>query len=204
MKRENYKVAVNSLEEGREFRSALKAICESVASKSTFDYDKSNEWLLFNNQKDWICGTENTGENREIVTFKELIKLLVNAKKPLLISEDGVELFDGDNYHYAHFRDGKWVYLGLCDGLRSSYLEVEQPSIAKAFSSKQAALDWCEEQNKPKEIELEFGDVVLTITKNGVSFNKDVVSLNTKIIEKIAKAIKQLKTNHHANNINQL
>lgn len=71
-----------------------------------------------------------------------------NIKLPLLTSEDGVDLYEGDNFWHA-FKD----CLGVCNPVKvvESEIKVLKYGSGKAFSTQQAALDWIEAQ-KPKNV----------------------------------------------------
>lgn len=70
--------------------------------------------------------------------------------KPIIISEDGVQLFEGDNYFRAGRSKpdatGKFkLFEGI--NLRSCHFVCSYPEVDKAFYIKEKAEKWIEEQN---------------------------------------------------------
>lgn len=151
MKREQYKVAVNSAEEAEMYKQALLSLGEKL-DLEFFDYTDYPKMLVFSSAKDWILvNTRHSILSKipETITFKELIKLLVNAKEPLMVSMDGVDLYEGDEAHH--------VYKDRIDGYK--YNGTFYPWLNNhefVFSTKEAALKWIEKENKVKEIEVDL------------------------------------------------
>lgn len=127
-------------------------------------------------------------------------------KKPLLTSEDGFDLFEGDKYHAIYNIDGRWTYMSeyILYKHSSSITDKEK---TKSFSTKQSAIDWIESQ-KPKfpkvnseldpfgkmlhyEVEISDRGSILVGTK-AITINGVVQVIQKQIIEDILKAMKEL------------
>ena len=100
----------------------------------------------------------------EVVQFADFAKE-VGIKVPVFVmkSEDGVDLYDVDECYNVEIKNGiaslsKNLFKNLFPCLSSSYF-ITRPTEYKAFHSKENALKWIEEQNKPKSktIPLYFG-----------------------------------------------
>lgn len=112
-------------------------------------------------EKKWghthVSGENTYLKDYKIIPFSEFAKEH-GIRVPLLVSEDGVELFEGDEYTCVYNHDNVW-YKGN-DGLilKPENNCIDNPQESKAFSNRQAALDWIEVQ-KPKntQIPLYFG-----------------------------------------------
>lgn len=138
---------------------------------------------------------DNKWDDYEIVMFDYFAKEH-NIKLPLIKSEDGVWLYDGDEYYRSEISNSKWVLSNytkdfIITDLSESHSVFHSPEMSKAFSTKQTALDWIEAQ-KPKEIEIEIGCIKATITKNGVSFDGAIQFIMTDSLFKLTKAIQEL------------
>lgn len=82
----------------------------------------------------------------KIIPFSDFAKEH-NIKLPIITTVDGVDLFEGDNYHAAVIEgDGRW-YCRFYKNIYSGHLSVTKPNRVKAFSTKQAAEKWIHEQN---------------------------------------------------------
>jgi len=140
-----------------------------------------------------------SGKWAEIVTEEP-------KRVPLLTSEDGVDLYEGDEYYRAEIFQGKWNLSDytnnyIINDLKPSHAVVHSPEMSRAFSTKESALKWIDEQ-KPKEIVLFKDDEVsAVVTKHKVKFNPTnpdllnkwdgfIVSANE--LEQIYKAYKEL------------
>lgn len=77
-------------------------------------------------------------------------------KKPLLISEDGFELFEGDYYVCVKNLHGNGWEICFEQTLGASHFVITDSEICKALSTKESAEKWIEENNKPKEIEVKL------------------------------------------------
>jgi len=202
--REQYKVLVNSKAEAKMYRKALLAIGEKVSINFSSN-SPSSKWpkeLDYREHSNgWILGYP---EDKQEITFKELIKLLVNeeVKKPLITTVDGVYLFGGDSYHRVYLSRGKWEFNGLFKNLEKDDFIITDPNKFKAFHSKQAALDWCREQNKAKEIEVKLPpnhyckvdsrDVMFFRNGEATAFFR----ISFKELKQIDNTIKQLTHDH--------
>ena len=142
-KHELLKYAYDNYPKGTKFKSAPSKI-ENV-SNGKFIISCTGAVKMDKNERGTIIFSPING-------WAEIVK--EENRKPLLISEDGVKLFEGSGFHYVHLRLSKWSYLGFCPELKKTHLEITSPVIAKAFSTKEAAEKWIEEQNNPKLIEL--------------------------------------------------
>jgi len=132
----------------------------------------------------------------QIIPFKEFAKEK-GIKVPLLTSEDGVELFNGD-YGATVVIENKtignpfWKVNIPEDGLKTDKY--------KYFSTKQAAIDWIEAQ-KPKDILVDLFDknTVAQVTPDGIFFKwkktmgtHSVYMISHSDVEDIKDAINQL------------
>jgi len=120
-------------------------------------------------------------------------------KKPLLISEDGVKLFEGTLYWSVNNMSGEWLLSNDKKADKKEYematqsLVVTKPTQHKAYYLKGNALKFIEKMNKPKEIEIELhsrGGVL--INKYGVVFNGTVNGLTIHQLNQINEALTQL------------
>lgn len=92
-----------------------------------------------------------------------------NIKLPLIKSEDGIWLYEGDYYACIKNLHGKgYKFCFDSKPLEPSHFVITDSSICKAFSTKEAALKWIEEQ-KPKTIKIECNDNYVAVV------NKDFV-----------------------------
>lgn len=120
-----------------------------------------------------------------------------NIKVPVLISQDGKELFEGDGYHSVYFNSKQaiWVYNMFWSKLEIDDCVITNPDIFKAFSTKESALKWIEEQ-KPKSVEYvsDFG-IKCQISKEESLLNCGCgcFSLTNKDIQAISKAMEDLQ-----------
>ncbi|HYH13985.1 MAG TPA: hypothetical protein VD794_02125 [Flavisolibacter sp.] len=132
----------------------------------------------------------------------------VGIKVPVFImkSEDGVDLYEGDEYHRAYF-DKAWVY-DFCTDLKTNHAvnrKDQWAAEAKAFSTKEAAEAWIEEQNRPKHITVSPNSIVpIHVFAHRIEFglNKiigrsigeyDVVGVTAQELEEVWSAYQQLK-----------
>jgi len=133
-------------------------------------------------------------------TYKWATIITEPERKPLLVSEDGFNLYEGDYFCFANKREGKW-YIELFGldmfKLRGSYDNTFQPFAkpdeCKVFKNEDNAIKWVEEANKPKQIEIEYSNGSALVTSGRVSFNGSVTSLNEYQLSEINKAIQSLK-----------
>ncbi len=153
--------------------------------------------LLHNESNDgWnIHDAEN--KNHVFSTHYNKWAELVEKKEPLLVSEDGVELFEGDKFWYCLLGSGKWTrgcepisLCGLCG-------VINAPETHKAFSTKEAVEKWITEHNKPKEIEvkLSISGNTAEVTEKGVTLLSEQSTsfyLNVEEFNNISHALKQL------------
>lgn len=129
-------------------------------------------------------------EDYDIIPFPDFAKEH-NIKLPLIKSENGVWLYDGDN-HYSTCVNDCNVYpkYGVLT-LNNNCVCVVEPEKYKAFSTREAAENWIE-AHKPKEKKIKIGSVECTVTKNGVSFDKSVQFLMDSSIQQIINAMEEL------------
>lgn len=99
---------------------------------------------------------------------------LVEKKEPLLVSEDGVELFEGDEFwHVINFNNRTELGIKNPIKLNDAELKVALSNLDenKIFSTREAAEKWISEQKKPKEIEVKmsvFKENYALVRKDGV------------------------------------
>jgi hypothetical protein len=84
------------------------------------------------------------GEWAEIIPEK-------TERKFILKSEDGVNLYDGDEYCSVWLESKRWTFNGM-HRLDTSKAVVCFPKECKAFSTRETAQAWIKEQNKPKQL----------------------------------------------------
>lgn len=152
---------------------------------------------------DW--GVNLNDKEYTAVSFQDFAKEH-NIRIPLLVSEDGVDLFEGDVYFNVQLVGGnnkKWKLISEIPstGLNDKHFVFHTPNEGKAFSTKQAALYWIEEANKPKEIIVSpNSNYPITVTKDGASIDISKkpcpdgnIDINLLEIAEINKALKQLE-----------
>lgn len=154
-------------------------------------YDNSGNG--YSNRESSINSAKEQGYN--VITFSDFAKE-VGITVPVFImkSEDGVDLYEGDYYESAKRFDGNLWQYSCRQRLYFGHLAFTSPNIVKAFSTKEAAKKWIEEQNKPKEIEIEIhskGSVL--ITSDMVRINGVVTKFTPREIESIYKAFQSLQ-----------
>jgi len=136
--------------------------------------------------------------NSEVDTFKfEDFAKEVGIKVPVFImkSVDGVDLYEGDDYHEAHIDSGPystWYYLhgdhfSVCKEIRP----VSIPNKSKAFSTKEAAEAWIEEKNLVRTVDTDkLGEI--EIYRNGIGKN-GIIQITDRQLEQIWNAYQSLK-----------
>jgi hypothetical protein len=85
-------------------------------------------------------------------------------------SEDGVDLYDGDDFYYAYRDEAEqWRYQ---QPSRKILPQEASAKHLKMFSTKEAAEMWIAEQNKPKEILVDgYGSYGTTVTAKEIRVN---------------------------------
>jgi len=121
----------------------------------------------------------------------------------IMDSEDGVPLYCGDNAHavYRKYEGGKnqgdWYYDGripLKSGIQYTFMEIESVDKSKAFSTKEAAEKWVEEQNKPKEVVVKLhGGYTVRVEKDKATFAINNFGITGKELEEIYQTYKSLQ-----------
>lgn len=156
------KIAVR-VENEKEFKALMKYydslgykdIYNVPAIECELEYFNNGELIkIFSFEDKFICpnnfakNDEKYGlNNYQIIPFSEF-SAEHGIKLPLLTSEDGVDLYEGCQF-YTYFDEEVQVYGPHVLQRNSSVLIT--PKNRKAFSTKQAALDWIEAQ-KPKDV----------------------------------------------------
>jgi len=108
----------------------------------------------------------------EVIDFSDFAKTY-NIKLPLLTSEDGVDLYEGDYCYVAVFRCNKWFLDDHTDNGDSERFEVcnngkfINSENEKHFKDKQSALKWIEEQNPKETILFEGSSCYVKVDENG-------------------------------------
>lgn len=155
--KENVYVPIENAKQAEKAKGILEELGEDVgAHYYREDWGSRQDKLHFiNNYYDWIC-VNSIDCIKTKITLKQLIEILVNGsieiKEPLLISEDGVELFEGD-YEYVPQLGGNEKYshaMQLTVNKRKDY----KSDNSVRFASKENAEKWVKEMNKPREIEV--------------------------------------------------
>lgn len=137
--------------------------CPSYRVCKEYDYDKSS---IFN------------PENYKIIPFADFAaEVGIEVPKFILTSEDGVDLYEGDLFYSAELTNKGWVLDCWVNGrpyeLSVDSLSVTNPDKYKAFSTKESAEAWIKENNKPKEILLNFNGGWSVITKDKIRVHLD-------------------------------
>jgi len=190
LNRTQYKVLVESKEQAEQFKQVLLALGEEVSPYYYLDYvaDSDQPELMYMDGG-WRCDEEACG--REVVTIKDLAKLIVNEVKPILTSVDGVDLYEGDTPCWVMFNNDKWSM-----ALESNIISVDNVIMApsyKIFSNSQIAQAWIAEQNKPKEVIIERSGVKFaTITKDKIVIENKTWMLDRNDLNEINAAVKSL------------
>jgi len=171
---------------GKKLNNGLKPLAFEVR-KINFPMFVMTDDLTF-------CDADGLEEIYSESSFTEFAKEH-NIKLPLLKSEDGVWLYEGDEYHEALLENGIFRY---CKG-SNHFLNIEAraitiPNESKAFSAKQSALEWIEAQ-KPKLPEFvvmekrNIDDYTNTVFSTHVEIDGDFIGLiNTGKILRLDKA----------------
>jgi len=115
-------------------------------SPLSLKYLKSDcEIIEFN---DNFSSVRHSSDLYTVIPFSDFAKEH-NIKLPLIKSEDGVDLYEGDEFTLVIFYSGKWFRHGRFK--HTTYVEPSDFLEIKKFKDDKAALDWIEEQ-KPKDI----------------------------------------------------
>lgn len=149
------------------------------ASESKFNVSFNNRISFPNDVEEGLFQLCTEVDGYTIIPFPDFAKEH-NIRIPLLTSEDGVELFEGDDYHRAYLHK-KWI-ADKCDNLQLNHAVCRSDKgacQAKAYSTKQGALDWIEQANKPSQVVL-FADQdgCEVIVRNDGSISVDKIMIN--------------------------
>lgn len=129
---------------------------------------------------------------------------IVTDREPLVKTNDGIFLFEGDYVACVFLTDGKWElgkeYNWILSNTVTQSCQDQCSDTRALFSTKQAALDWIEKINKPKDIDVALhgnDGVFAKVTKDLIRFkdkqdNWNVISLKPSDIEDIYHALKTL------------
>lgn len=119
--------------------------------------------------------------------------------KFVMRSEDGVDLYEGDNYHRAYaYENGVWRY-DFCEKLALNHVVCNSAisSLAKAFSTKEAADKWIAEQNKTKSVQVPlFNTNMAMVSKDKIDIIDVIggsISLKPSDLEDMLHAYKSLQ-----------
>lgn len=116
----------------------------------------------------------------------------VGISVPMFVctSEDGVDLYEGDDFSYAFIGEDKKWQLGR--PTRKIVKGDKNQNWLKNFSTKQAAELWIKEANKTKEIRLTDNNCNTYAIVNGNGFIAHVNRYNSAQLEKIYNAHQEL------------
>lgn len=171
------KIAVK-VENEKEFKALMK-YCDSLGYDSqnghNLEYQHKygkNEIIAFHTH---FFANPTPSENYQIIPFSGFASEH-NIKLPLLTSEDGVDLYEGDKYILVGIIKDNWIILSFSAILKDYAKVIRESKNYKSFFDKQAALDWIEAQ-KPKEIRINIGDrdikaIVTEKANNYISFER--------------------------------
>lgn len=166
------KIAVK-VENQKEFKALIKyydSLGYTPFSENTIAMHRTGESVEFNDKYRSTRDYLNEAGGYKIVTFSNFaaehnIKLLV------LTSEDGVDLYEGDEFTLAFEYNGRRFIYGKYKV--TEYSEPKTDIIIKKFSTKQAALDWIEAQ-KPKTLSHRFNPSCnVIVDAKGVDINDE-------------------------------
>lgn len=193
LKKEEIYVSVESKEQAEIYRKVLEAMGEDHNGMTLYSQSVLERGLYFNHSKisnRWCIAASFKGYPLKQITFGELIDLL--QRKPLLISEDGVPIYDGDKYFAVNLNEMRFYPSYDCGyKLHKTDNVILYSDEYKAFSTKQAALEWIESQ-KPKHINVKlWSGHTASVTHGGVVI--PVQAIKHSDIEEISNAIKQLQ-----------
>lgn len=200
----NTKIAVK-VENEKEFHALMRYYdslgwkCQSGDAPLELTYLSTYPFSFENN----FCRV-NTSDSYQIIPFSDFSKEH-NIKLPLIKSEDGFWLYEGDKLFEVNKRNGNtnWYLVDADNGLgywtvKSNVdkwtLGEKEGFISKAFSSKQSALDWIEAQKpKSKEIKL-FGFKIAYVSADKITIDdgKYTFDLFPSDLEDINHALKEL------------
>ena len=184
-KHELLKYAYDNYPKGTKFKSPSIHKTE-IISTGQFRLNENNDVLLDDEKGTYVKYSNSSGW-AEIVT----------DRKPLVKTNDGVFLFEGDYVACVFLNDGKWElgkeYNWILSNTVTQSCQDQCSDTRALFSTKQAALDWIEKMNKPKEIEVKLinGSSAL-VTKSQVNFENSRYHLIKSEIEDISHALKTL------------
>lgn len=148
----NVYVEVESEEQAETYRKVL----EAIGTRMFGYYSDKNLHKYLRCDYNGRITYQSTNLGFEKITFGELIDLL--QRKPLLISENGVPLYEGDEFCFVNKLDFE-IDLFMSEKMyKLDSKSTPENTIHKnhlLFSTKQAALEWIEAQ-KPKSITVEL------------------------------------------------
>lgn len=131
----------------------------------------------------YALNTLNKMDGYTIIPFADFAaEVGITVPKFIMKSEDGVDLYEGDDHSVVTLcLSGEWSYAGD-QKLAKSQMVVLESNRAKAFSTREAAEKWIEEQNRPKEFEIEFKNGSILVTKDWITFNGKVPPVTRKMM----------------------
>lgn len=138
--------------------------------KPTNQEFSSKCWASYKNRSDFKYVEEYL--DITVIPFSDFAKEVgIEVPKFIMKSEDGVDLYEWDVIHVSDLvkNDNRYDYLGEYKLEKKDFDYTKQKSPEwYVFHSKENALKWVEEQNKPKEIEvpLYFMNQTATVTAN--------------------------------------
>lgn len=145
------KIAVR-VESEKEFKALMRFYdskgWESYGNLKPLDFPYAYEFITFENG--FYNGVlDELISTHKIIPFSDFAKEH-NIKMPIITTVDGVDLFEGDNYFMAkciQSTNNKWILTVFNAYMRIGSFAITDPDHCKAFSTKQAAENWIEEQN---------------------------------------------------------
>lgn len=168
------------------------------------NYPNRDDFYLKRPNTQWRFDDERTVSNQsyKLISFETFAKEAgIEVPKFIIKSEDGVDLYKGDEYYSVTTGEKRgWYLLSQNTFILNKWnIESLNPEEWKFFASKEKAKEWVAEQNKPKEIKVtsDFGNV-LTVTKNKVVipvsiFSDTTVTLSGKHLEELYRAYESLQ-----------
>lgn len=154
-------------------------------------------------QSFWCRYYEDHCRTHSIIPFADFASEVgITAPKFIMRSEDDVDLYEGDEFYHVHFTTGTTGWKENISNPVKKYQEtgvLTRGHINKAFSTREAAEKWIEEQNRPKEIKLTDQDGQTYAIINGNGFIAHINRYNSYQLEEIYNAYQSLKSDETVN-----
>ena len=157
--KEQVKVLINSKKDLKIKRSILNEIGETADKDNECGWFMTCECIYYDSVKKlWISASNSCFRFYELkeISIRDLIILLTKPEEEkvfVMTSEDGVELYRGDNYFMAKKIPATGNIWKLCienAKMNEISFAITDSEVCKAFSTKESAEKWIEKANHPK------------------------------------------------------